>query len=189
METITQKYNKYLKDLLPRKPEDTNPLSLSSVTFSPPPANILQYFNSIKSSEQKGSNYQSLNSSLSFEELPDEIKYTIEEEYHNELLSFDTTLKDLKNSLVNEYRKKYLTAEELFLSVEIEKAENEKRDVVNARIKAEMTWENLPDTKKNYWEKLRLICAQFWSQSLSITFFNTFFDFLKRYIKKNKPQT
>ena len=186
METITQKYNKYLKDLLPRKPEDTNPLSLSSVTFSPPPANILQYFNSIKSSEQKGSNYQSLNSSLSFEELPDEIKYTIEEEYHNELLSFDTTLKDLKNSLVNEYRKKYLTAEELFLSVEIEKAENEKRDVVNARIKAEMTWESLPDTKKNYWEKLRLICAQFWSQSLSITFFNTFFDFYQNTQSKLK---
>ena len=139
-----------------------------------------------QASEQKGSNYQSLNSSLSFEELPDEIKYTIEEEYHNELLSFDTTLKDLKNSLVNEYRKKYLTAEELFLSVEIEKAENEKRDVVNARIKAEMTWESLPDTKKNYWEKLRLICAQFWSQSLSITFFNTFFDFYQNTQSKLK---
>lgn len=177
METITHKYNKYIKDLFPKKPEDINPLSLSSVTFTPPPSNILKYFNSIKSSEQKGSNYQSLNSSLSFEELPDEIKYTIEEEYHNELLSFDTTLKDLKNSLVNEYHKRYSTAEELFVNVEIEKAENEKRDVVNARIKAEMTWESLSTINRKYWEKLRLICDQFWSKNISMTFFNNFYAF------------
>ena len=177
METITHKYNKSIKDLFPKKPEDTNPLSLSSVTFTPPPSNILQYFNSIKSSDKKGSNYQSLNSSLSFEELPEEIKYTIEEEYHNELLSFDTTLKDLKNSLVNEYHKRYSTAEELFVNVEIEKAENEKRDVVNARIKAEMTWESLSTINRKYWEKLRLICDQFWSKNISMTFFNNFYAF------------
>ena len=179
METITQKYNKYIKDLFPKKPEDINPLSLSSVTFTPPPSNILQYFNSIKSSDKKGSNYQSLNSSLSFEELPDELKYTIEEEYHNELLSFDTTLKRIGPYLVKPYYKKHSTAEELFISVEIGKEEIRNEDVVKARIKAEMTWESLSSDMKRNWEKLPMICEKFWASTFQFIFFDNFITYYK----------
>ena len=177
METITQKYNKYIKDFLPKKQEDTEPLSLSSVTFTPPPSNILLYFNSLKSSEQKRPVSDTLNSTLTFDALPDEIKYTIEEEYHNELLSFDTTLKRLDLSLVKPYYKKSLTAEELFISVEISKAEQKKEDVEKARIKAEMTWDSLSIEKIKYWNKLSRICGEYWSSTFPDTFYQNFINY------------